>query len=68
MRIVLETVATTYGSGPFYPAIRTGSQFWYWPNITKASVSEAMEFAAKALADAQDAANAIASQWNIYEV
>jgi len=66
VRIEFGTVASSYGSGPFHPALRTGSDCTYWPNITFDSEDEATDFAAKALKDAYDAAASVAKEWNIY--
>jgi hypothetical protein len=66
IRIEFATYATSYGTGPFHPAIRTGSDVMYWPNIIKATEDEAYDFAAKALKDAYDAAASVAREWNIY--
>lgn len=64
----LAAYATTHGQGPFYPAIRRGTSVFYWPNITCKKEDEAYERASLALKDAYDAANAVASQWNVYKV
>lgn len=67
-RIELATYATSYGLGPFHPAIRTRLTIQYWPNVSMATEDEAYEYAARALKDAYDAGNAVAQQWNVYEV
>jgi hypothetical protein len=68
IRIEFATHATSYGTGPFHPAIRAGSDVKYWPNVTFHSEDEAYDFAAKALKDAYDAAASVAREWNIYSV
>lgn len=65
--VEFATVATSYGTGPFHPAIRNGKRVLYWPNITKATEDEAYEFAAKALEDAYGAACEVADNWNVYQ-
>lgn len=66
VRIEFQTTATSIGTGPFKPAIRTGVDVMYWPNISFDDEDKAYNFAAKALKDAYDAANAVAQEWNIY--
>lgn len=66
VRIEFATHATSIGSGPFKPAIQTGNDIMYWPNISFDNEDQAYEFAAKALKDAYDAANAVAQEWNIH--
>lgn len=68
VRIELRTQATTYGTGPYHPAIRTGKDVMYWPNITFATEDEAYAWAAKSLYHAYDAADQVAREWNIYPV
>lgn len=58
--------ATSYGTGPFHPAIRNGKDVWYWPNITFASEDEAYHRAVLSLADALQPAFANIAGWNIY--
>jgi hypothetical protein len=67
-RIALAMVATSYGLGPFHPAIKSHAtgQIWYWPNITKTTEDEAAEWAKQTLQDAEDAAERIAQTWNIF--
>lgn len=58
---------TSYGLGPFHPAIRNGRTTWYWPNITFATEMEAYSRACCSLADAlQPAINNI-KEWNVYK-
>jgi len=66
VRIEFKTYATSIGNGPFHPAIRTGSDVMYWPNITCMTETEAYDHAAKALKDAYDAANSVAVRWNVF--
>lgn len=68
MELFFRQYATTYGTGPFHPAIQSDSGVWYWPNITKATEQEAYEHAALALKEAYNAANAISQCWNVYKV
>jgi hypothetical protein len=58
--------ATTYGSGPFHPAIANDGEVYYWPNITYPTEDEAFTRADKALADAIAAADAVVNGWNIW--
>ena len=67
VRIEFATVASSYGAGPFHPALRTGKDCMYWPTITFHTEDEACGFAAKALEEAYDAATAVAEQWNVCE-
>jgi hypothetical protein len=68
VRIEFATVATSVGTkAPFKPALRTGNSVMYWPNVSFDTEDQAFDFAAKALKDAYDAANAVAREWNIYE-
>lgn len=66
IRIEFRTIASSHGTGPFHPALRTGSDCMYWPNVTYQTEDEAYDFAAKALKDAYDASTSVAQQWNIY--
>lgn len=67
MKIELAAYATSFGKGPFYPAIGHPNGFvYYWPNRTFKTQEQACEAAALALKDAYDAANAVAAQWNIH--
>lgn len=67
-RISFTTFATSYGSGPFHPAIQTGKEILYWPNRTFETEELAYEAAALALNDAYDAANGVARMWNIHPI
>ncbi len=60
--------ATTYGTGPFHPAIRNGREVYYWPNVTFRDENAAYAKACETLADAQEAFNAVVRGWNIYKV
>lgn len=60
--------ATSYGSGPFYPAIRNGRHIWYWPNITMLTKDEAQQRARYYLADALKSAIERIAEWNIHKV
>ena len=60
-------VPTTYGLGPFHPAIRNGYDVWYWPNITFATEDEALHRATLSLADALQPMVDIVASWNIYK-
>lgn len=66
-RIKLRTIAISYGLGPFHPAIMIGRRVMYWPNISKETEEEAVEFAANALCDVWEIAEARAQQWNVVE-
>jgi hypothetical protein len=66
VRIEFTTQASSYGTGPYHPALRTGKATMYWPNITYHTEDEAYDFAAQALKRAWDAAAAVAQEWNIY--
>ncbi len=68
IRIEFRTIASSYGLGPYHPAIRCGTDCKYWPNVTFLTEDQAFDFAAKALKDAYDAAAAVAREWNIYNV
>ena len=68
IRIELASHATSYGQGPFHPAIQAYKTVHYWPNVTFHTEDEAYAFAAKALKDAYDAAAAVAQEWNIFPV
>ena|SRR5215469_1484441 len=65
VRIEFATYATTYGAGPYHPAITTRYSVAYWPNITFGNEDEAYAYASKALSDAYQAAANVANQWNI---
>jgi hypothetical protein len=60
--------ATSYGLGPFHPAIRNGKRVYYWPNITFASEDQAYERACLTLADALQPTADIVRDWNVYKV
>lgn len=66
VRIEFATHATSIGTGPFSPALRTGNDVMYWPNVSFDNEDQAYEFAAKALKSAYDAAAAVAQEWNIF--
>ncbi len=67
VRIEFATQASSYGLGPFHPALRTaGTMVMYWPNITFDNEDQAFDYAALALKRAWDAANAVAREWNIF--
>lgn len=68
IRIEFHTVASSYGptNRMFHPALRTGKDCMYWPDVTFPNEDEAYSFAARALKDAWDAAAAVAQQWNIH--
>lgn len=59
--------ATTYGHGPFHPAIRNGRIVWYWPNITFPKEDEAHEWAKLALAEALQTTIQNVARWNVYK-
>ncbi len=59
---------TSYGTGPFYPAIRNGKQVYYWPNITFETENEACQRALVSLADALQPAIDHVKGWNVYKV
>jgi hypothetical protein len=65
MEIGFRSYATTYGTGPFHPAIRDGRDVWYWPNRTFMLEDDAYEAASLAIKDAWDAAQAVAKEWNV---
>lgn len=60
--------ATSYGTGPFHPAIRNGTQVYYWPNITFATEDEAYGRAILSLSDALQPAIDNVKAWNVYKV
>jgi hypothetical protein len=60
--------ATSFGTGPFHPAIRNGKQLYYWPNITFATESEAHDRACLSLADALQPTIDVVRCWNVYKV
>jgi len=66
IRIEFRTIASSYGAGPFHPALRTDKDCMYWPNVTFHTEDEAYDFAAKALFHAYDAADQVAREWNIF--
>ena len=66
--IEFNTYPTSHGVGPFHPALRTGQQLMYWPNVTFDNEDDAFSFATKAFKDMYDAAVAVAQQWNVYPV
>jgi len=68
MVIELAAFATSYGSGPFHPAIRQGRGLFYWPNRTFETEDEAQMTAQLALDDAYNAANALVVHWNLLQV
>ena len=65
IRIEFRTIASSYGLGPYHPAIRRGVNCKYWPNVTFPTEDQAFDFAAKALKDAYDAAASVAREWYI---
>ena len=60
--------ATTYGLGPFHPAIRNGKTVWYWPNITMENEDDAYRHALISLSDACEGFLNVFQQWNIYKI
>jgi len=56
---------TTYGLGPFHPAISTNAGVWYWPNITYPTEEEAYLRAAEIVDDAIAQLQATVHGWNI---
>lgn len=66
-KIGLSIVATTYGLGPYHPAIRDliTNRVWYWPGISKNSEDAAIKLAILAIKVAKDAAEAVANEWEI---
>lgn len=60
-------IPTSYGIGPFHPAIRNGNRLWYWPNITFPTEDEAYRRAMICLSDAIQPASAVIDRWNIWE-
>lgn len=74
MKLVLEfsywpTSVTAADGKSYHPALTRGSERpFYWELITFATEGEAVEHAGLALKDAMDAANDIASQWNLVKL
>jgi hypothetical protein len=60
-------IPTSYGPGPFHPAIRNGSRVWYWPNVTFATEDEAYWRALLSLADALQSTIEHVKTWNVVE-
>lgn len=56
---------TTYGLGPFYPAISIGSRLWYWHELPHETEDEAYLCAAAFAKEAEDEANHVVSGWNV---
>lgn len=67
-RIELLTFATSYGTGPYHPALQTCSRVMYWPNITFENEDAAVSYAQNALDGATQGVEEYADVWNIYTV
>jgi len=61
-------IPTSYGTGPFHPAVRNGRRLYYWPNITFATEDEAYGRAALSLSDAVQSTADHVKGWNMIEV
>lgn len=59
---------TSYGSGPFHPAIRNGRNLWYWPNITFPDEDSAYQRAVEALASVLHSAGQEMAGWNMWKI
>jgi len=63
--IAYGVTPTTFGKGPFHPAVATSTGLWYWPNITypteEAAFKRALEIVDGAFAPAQEIVNG----WNV---
>jgi hypothetical protein len=59
---------TTYGTGPFHPAVRFGKVLHYWPNITQETEAAAYEWAQNAVDNALTTAQQHTDSWNIWLV
>lgn len=73
MQLDLACHATSYGSGPFHPAIAKNIglnrfDIYYWPNITFQTEQEAYDRASESLRDVYAAANDVCKDWNVYKV
>jgi hypothetical protein len=67
MRLELQAIATHHQAGDkYHPAIMSPMGKHYWPNITFATMTEAISFAKLSLEDAETAANEEVSQWNVW--
>ena len=60
--------ATSYGLGPFHPAIRNGQDLYYWPNITHETEDLARQWAKEVLDSCVLEANYRTEDWNVVEV
>lgn len=66
MRAKLDMISTTYGPGPFHPAVRDSrGSVWFWPNITYETEDEAVDWANTMLSDAEREAQTVVDLWNI---
>jgi hypothetical protein len=66
--ILFRIRPTTYGSGPYHPAILQPDgrrSVWYWSNITLETRGEAYDWAARAIFDAEAEAQLIVNRWNL---
>lgn len=60
---------TSYGIGPYYPAIRDSvGKVYVWWSVIKASEDEALDYAARAVNDCYEYAREVWKNWNVEKV
>lgn len=55
---------TSFGTGPYHPAIAQGMSVWHWPD-TFATEQDAYAAACERFGKMQDAAQAVARDWSM---
>ena len=67
--VAISLMPYVYGSDMrYHPAIRHGSQVWYWPNITYSTEKGAYDWANSALENIRFGAQSIVDEWNLYPI
>lgn len=61
-------IPTTYGTGPFHPAMRVGAVVTYWPNVTYPTEDEAYAWAKTALEQVMFVPLRDMNAWNIWSI
>ena len=67
--LALSLIPYVYGSDMrYHPAVRHGSEVWYWPNVKFSTEKAAYDWANGALEDIRGSAQSIVNEWNIWPI